>query len=173
MPANCAIVGKMRIFSAILLLVLAGIVSAMTICRPDWLGENGFLKNFVNHEYLSALIVIVTVSYVSVAQIHLEYTRIERTFRMRVFGDARREVNAGAVALVVLLLISIPLVVLKAGLEGNVFAQSFIHGLSLLILVASTLIMFDFVRAVYIIAAEEPINNEEDDDNEGRPGGQG
>jgi len=81
----------------LVLSAVSGLV--VSIGWPSFFAENQFLVDFVNHEYINILAVLVTVSMVSVVQIHLEYTRIERRFQVRVFGDARRAVNASAVVL--------------------------------------------------------------------------
>jgi len=157
----------MRIVSLIALIVLSGVFAVATICVPEFLGENPFLLGFVTHEYINVLIVIVTVSFVSVTQIHLEYSRVERSFGLRAFGEARREVNFGAVLLLALLLLSVVLVVFKSANADNVTFQSAMHSAALVMLVASILVMYDFVRTVYVLAANEPIEGEDDESEEG------
>lgn len=153
----------MKTISTVGLIVLAGVFAAMTVCAPSLLGNNEFLLEFVNHEFLNVLIVIVTVSFVSVTQIHLEFSRVERNFRIRAFGEARREVNIGAIILIVLLLVSIPLVIVKSELTESVRAQSALHGTAIIILITSIFIMYDFVRTVYVLASGEPIGDSHDD----------
>ena len=152
----------MRTIEYISVIVFAGVLASITVCHPKFLGENKFLLEYVNHEYINSLIVIVTVSFVSVTQIHLEYSRIERRFKTQVFSKARREVNAGAAILITLLFLSLPLVIVKSEYITNTFVQSTAHSLALLALVVSFLIMYDFIKTVYVLAAEEPV---EGDDN--------
>ncbi|MGR3660753.1 MAG: hypothetical protein ACU0CA_06120 [Paracoccaceae bacterium] len=129
------------------------------------MAKNKFLIEFVNHEYVNVLSVIVTVSLVSVTQIHLEYSRIERRFRQRVFQDARRTVNIGALLLTGMLLLAFVISFIRAEVSDNNTSLSLVHGAALLTIVTAVFIMYDLVRVVYVLAADEPIDeNEEPDD---------
>lgn len=71
----------MRKLPSITLIVLAGVFTAFSVCKPELLAKNKFLIEFVNYNYVSILTVIVTVSLVSITQINLEYSRVERRFK--------------------------------------------------------------------------------------------
>lgn len=154
----------MRNIALICLTVLAGVFTSATICAPEVLGSNPFLVSFVGAEFVSVLIVIVTVSLVSVTQIHLEYSRIERAFKLRVFGDARREVNLAAILLVVFLFLGIILAMIKSAYTDEAVLQSTFHSIGLMILASAILVMYDLVRTVYVLAAEEPITGDDEDE---------
>jgi hypothetical protein len=105
------------------------------------LAENQFLVDFVNHEYINVLAVIVTVSMVSVVQIHLEYTRIERRFKMKVFGYARRTVNSSAAILVFLLAFAFVVSFMRAQVSVSIA-----HTVALLTILEALFIMFSWVE---------------------------
>lgn len=164
----------MRPLQFISLLVLAGLFVGVSICDPKLLAGNGFLDGFVNHEYINVLAVIVTVSLVSVTQIHLEYSRIERRFDVRVFEEARATINLGALLLTGMLLLAFIISFVRAlpiVSENDVFL-SLVHSSALLTVVTAVFIMYDLVRVVYVLASDEPIGEDEDAEPETGPEGQ-
>lgn len=162
----------MRIVPFISLLVLAALFVGLSVCAPSFLATNQFLDEFVNHEYINVLAVIVTVSLVSVTQIHLEYSRIERRFKIRVFQDARRTVNIGAMLLTSMLLLAFVISIVRAAVGGDEQMLSLVHGAALLTVATSVFIMYDLVRVVYVLAADEPFDEEEDAEPKTGPKGQ-
>lgn len=163
----------MRPVQFISLLIFAALLVAVSICSPETLSKNQFLDEFVNHEYINVIAVIVTVSLVSVTQIHLEYSRIERRFDVRVFGEARGTINLGALILTSMLLLAFLISFVRAEVSTDLVQLSLTHGAALLTILASVFIMYDLVRTVYVLAAEEPIgDDEQEDDAERGPKGQ-
>lgn len=140
---------------ALILFAISGIT--ISVVKPEFLSGNAFLKEFVNHEYINVLAVMVTVSLVSIVQIHLEYTRIERRFKTKVFAVARRGVTQSGLILVAMLLFAFPLSFAKAHLASDPMATSIIYTLALLSVVESIFIMYGLVRTVGVIAEEEPV----------------
>ena len=121
----------MRPIQTIAILILTALFAALSICSPDFLSKNKFLVDFVNHEYINVLSVVVTVSLFSVTQIHLEYSRIERRFKVKVFEEARKTINLGALLLTSMLVLSFLISFIRAELIGNPTAVSLIHSISL------------------------------------------
>ncbi|MGR3813258.1 MAG: hypothetical protein ACU0AU_04125 [Cognatishimia activa] len=60
----------------ILLLGLATFLGSVAVCRPEYLSENKFLVDFVDHEAIALLAVILTITLASVANIHLSINRV-------------------------------------------------------------------------------------------------
>jgi hypothetical protein len=152
-----------RVLPIITLIVFAALFVGLAVCSPSTLAQNKFLDEFVNHEYINVLAVIVTVSLVSVTQIHLEYSRIERRFKTRVFQDARRTVNLGALLLTSMLVLAFVISFVRAEVSEDLLMLSIVHGAALLTVLTSVFIMYDLVRVVYVLAADEPIEDEAED----------
>lgn len=140
---------------SLVLVVVAGVT--VSICRPEFLSGNTFLIDFVNHEFINVLAVMVTVSLVSVVQIHLEYTRIERRFKKRVFSVARSKVNLSASILIALMILAFPISFLKSEFEGSEMALSIIFVASLMCILEAIFIMYDLIQTVCVMATEEPL----------------
>lgn len=147
----------MRKVPLIFLIVVAGVLSTISIFQPELLSRNQFLIDFVNHNFVSVLTVVVTVTLVSITQVHLEYTRIERRFRERVFDKPRRTLNLGTFILCTALFLGFLLAYLRAQFQGNDVAVAFLHTLCLLIIFEVIFIMYDIIRTVYSLASDEPL----------------
>lgn len=146
----------MRVVPLIFLIVIGGIFAAVSIFKPSLLSQNQFLIDFFNHNFISVLTVVVTVSLVSITQIHLEYSKIERRFKERVFIVPRRTLNIGTFLLCASLFIGFLLAFLRAQFIENDTAVAFIHSISLLIVFEVIFIMYDIIRVAYVLASDEP-----------------
>ena len=133
---------------------------SISICKPAFFSENAFLDQFVNHEFINLMAVIVTVSLVSVVQLHMEYTRIERKFKQRAFEKSRRTVNANGVILIALFVFSFIISFIKGmpEVEGNLEIQSMVHVVALAAILECAWIMYELIRTAYTIARTEPID---------------
>ncbi len=60
----------------VFLIVLAGVLVSTVVCKPYWLSKNTFLAGFVNHEVLTLMSVILTVTLAAVANAHMSLNRI-------------------------------------------------------------------------------------------------
>lgn len=121
------------------------------------IAQNQFLLDFVNHNFVSVLTVVVTVTLVSITQVHLEYTRIERRFKQKVFDLPRRTLNTGVVILCSTLFLGFLLAYLRAQFIYSDTAVAFIHSFAILIVFEVVFIMYDVIRTVYALASDEPL----------------
>lgn len=139
----------------LIFLLVAGVT--ISVCKPKFFADNEFLSNFINNQYVSVLAIIVTVSLVSVTQIHLEYTRLERQFKKRVFYKARDAVNSSAIILTSMLSSAFVLSFTAAQVQSNTTVVSIIFVIAMLTILESIFIMYDLVQTVCTMAADEPI----------------
>lgn len=128
---------------------------------PDFFQSNNFLKDFVNHEYINILAVIVTVSMVSVVQLHLEYTRIERRFQAKVFSKARQAINDSARLLTLLLIFAFFISMAKSSFETWTVAVSVIYLTALCTVLEAVLTMYGLAQTACFLAENEPIDDDE------------
>ena len=154
----------MRPLQTATILILSALFIALSVCTPELLSKNLFLKDFVNHEYINVLSVIVTVSLVSVTQIHLEYSRLERRFIVKVFEEARKTINLGALLLTSMLVLSFVISFIRAELIHSPVSVSLVHSISLITVLICVFVMYDLVRTVYVLASDEPVDEEESED---------
>lgn len=145
------------------LFVGGSLMVALIAATPTWLGDsNSFLKNFVNHEYINTLGVILAITLASLSQIHLSLNRIEEK-RQKIFLDsARSEIKSNATWLLVLFVIGVLLVVAKPIVGGPNRASGFFNGCCILILGLNVMIFWDVTRSVFTIKPELDDKNAED-----------
>jgi len=133
---------------------------SISICKPSFFSENVFLDQFVNHEFINLMAVVVTVSLVSVVQLHMEYTRIERKFKQRAFSKSRRTVNTNGVILIALFVFSFVISFIKGmpEVEESLEIQSIVHVAALAAILECVWIMYELIRTAYTIARTEPLD---------------
>ena len=106
----------MKVPAIVILVVVAGVLMAISISEPTVLSQNDFLKGFVTHEVLGMMAVIMTISMTTIATIHIWFNELEAKHGKKVFGAARREINSSifhfvgifVLQLIVLIVRSIP-----------------------------------------------------------------
>lgn len=145
---------------------IAWIVLSLT--EPWVLGDsNRFLKNFVNHEILNFLGVIVAITLASSANIHLEFNKIEERAKERILSRTRISVKKSAFWLIGMLVLSIIIVVSKPHFGTSDIATSLVNGAALLIILFNVLILIDLTQLVFSIEphirelADEDTNHED------------
>jgi len=143
-----------------LLILFACLMVGLSICSPASLSGNEFLLSFMGGHALSLVSVIVTVTLVSITQVHLEYTRVERRLKEKAFGKARQSVNASAICLIFSLLVTLVLMIIgPTTVEFSVPRALIISGLIWITLLCA-LIMWSIIHVVTVLASEEPINED-------------
>ncbi|MDQ2106633.1 hypothetical protein [Azospirillum isscasi] len=140
----------MNAIAACALIALIGVLSAMSVCAPAVLTGNKFLQGFINHELIATLGVIMSITIASASQIHLALNQIEERRNMLYFSEARREIAQSSYLLITFFLVAIILMFLKEE-AGDIRVQSFIIGLSLTVLAAYIIVLYDIVASVFAI----------------------
>lgn len=121
-----------------------------TAYRPDWLGDaNTFLHNFINHEYLNILGVILAITLASLSQLHLSLNRIEETHRGASLSGTRSEIKSSAWWLIVGFIAGLLLVLCKPIIVSGETGASIVNGLALFILLFYVLVLADITVAVF------------------------
>jgi hypothetical protein len=146
----------MRGTGAFLLLALAGAVGVCAYWWPSLLAENEFLKNFINHEILNILAVIMTISLATIATIHIWFNELEQKHHKRVFGKARRELNQAAFLLIWLFLIALVLLIVRSMFDKNDhMVVSLFNGGALLLLLGNVITLLDVMGVVRALTPED------------------
>lgn len=150
-------------FKIIVLALSLAVVLSISACRPAVLGDNAFLSAFVSHELLAMLVVMITITFASVANIHLSINRvIAATFSDNpAKGEAsakplRSELNQNAWLLFALFPFEVVVLFVKGALPKEPTALALTHGVSLVVLLASVLILYDIYRVAFALVASEP-----------------
>jgi hypothetical protein len=143
-----------RTISFCILIITVGVILAAVISEPSFLSDNNkFLKDFVNHELLSILGVVLAITLASAANLHLEFNKIEEKFKATGLSKSRGNIKNGAYALIIMFFASVCIVVLKPIIADGERSQAVFNGFALLIVEWYILIMTDMLETTFAIPA--------------------
>lgn len=144
----------MRILTILALITLIIGIAVVSWYDPVWLSDrNTFLKEFMNHELLAVLGVIVTITLASAANLHLEFNRLEDAFG-EAFPEARSATKGYAYLLIALFVMALALVVLKPIIACSLHAQAVFNGAGIVIIALNILALLDLTIAVFEISPD-------------------
>ncbi|MGH1417550.1 MAG: hypothetical protein ACRBCJ_01695 [Hyphomicrobiaceae bacterium] len=131
---------------------------ALIAARPEWVDDsNRFFREFVNHEFINVLGVILAITLASAAQIHLAFNRIEERYKVRnALEKTRGELRNNAYWLIGLFLFGVVIVVTKPVVCSGPTGQAFFNLTALLVLVWHVLILVSLTQLVFSIESEFP-----------------
>lgn len=139
-------------------------VAIVTVWAPNILADNTFLQNYVTHEILSLLSVTMTITFASVANIHLAITKSLQSFvedplkRARIektHGQPmRREINSSAWLLFWAFLAIFSAVIIKGEWPDNKHVLSAVHGAGIVTTIINMLVIRDIYRTTFLMAAD-------------------
>ena len=139
--------------SAVYLALLIGSglsILVIAAARPSWIGEeNQFLANFVNHEFLNLLGVILAITLASLSQIHLKLNEIEEKINKKVMAGSRAEVKSSAIWLIGLFVAAVIVVLVKPLIRECGIGAEFSNGVALWILLFNVLILSDGTLSIF------------------------
>ena len=151
-----------RILGYSTLIAFAAGSVAIVASRPDWVSDqNGFLKNFVNHEFLSLLGVILAITLASVANIHFEFNKIEEQQQKIFLVKSRQNLKKNTFWLIGLFCAAVALVTVKPIVCGGAVAEGIINLGAVMIVLWHVLILLSLTQLAFVIGpvikpAQEP-----------------
>lgn len=147
-----------KLFSYCVMVVAIATWICLSVAAPWALGDtqNSFLKNFVNHEMLSFLGVVVTITLASAASLHLELNKLEEQAKARIFFNTRHRIHQSAYALILGLIAGVALVTAKPLMGTTDTATSFVNGAALLIILFNVLVLTDLTKATFALTPTIP-----------------
>jgi hypothetical protein len=141
-----------KIIAICIYIVAFGVYIVLSISDPWVLGDkNEFLKNFVNHELLNVLGVIMAITLASAANLHLEFNKIEDVAQKTILTRARAAVRKSAFSMIVLFTFAVVIVTVKPLLPPSDVMMSFANGATLLIVLFNILVLTDLTKLVFTI----------------------
>lgn len=147
-------------------IVLLGAYVTISISAPWVLSDqNNFLKQFVNHEFLNLLGIIVAITLASAANLHLEFNKIEDTAGREFLSKTRASVKRSASWLIGFFSLGFLLVIAKPLVPVGEIITAFINGLAVVIVVFNILVLIDLTQLVFKIGPMFKLFQE--DENEG------
>lgn len=134
----------------------------LSISAPWVLGDkNEFLKNFVNHEFLNLLGVIVAITLASAANLHLEFNKIEDMAKREILPRTRAKVKLSSIWLIALFALGFLTVTVKPLIPYSEISTSLVNGIAVLIVIFNILVLIDLTQLVFRIEPIYKINSDE------------
>ena len=149
-----------RTIGYVTLLAMATLCTIIAVVKPSLLNDqNSFLKNFVNHEFINVLGIILAITLASTAQIHLAFNRIEERHNTPgALKNSRANLRKSSYWLIGLFIGGAVLVVLKpvATDATTPTAEALFNSGALFILLWQALILLVLTQLVFMIEPEFP-----------------
>lgn len=158
----------MKVWRVGIFCAFVAVVGAMAVCEPAWLATNMFLDALMSHELLALLVVILTITFASVANIHLAISRMVQQAPDPAAANAsadgaRREINSNAWTIFLAFIAAVIVLLVKGWAQGNQHVVAFAHAVGLAILLLNVLVLHDIYRSIFGLAqASAPLPNAED-----------
>lgn len=125
------------------------LAAAITALAFPWVlsDKNDFLKQFMNHEFLNFMGVVVTISLASTANIHISLRRKEESIGDdEAFSGTRGRVKDSAFSLIWAMFLSVVLVVVKPLLPMGEYIEAAANAFGLGIILWGLLIILDITK---------------------------
>lgn len=134
------------------------VVTALTVWRPEVLAYNAFLGEMATPELVAILVIILTITLASVANIHLSLTRLEDHLDERKVAnagseidEARREINGNAWLLSSVFCVFLALLLIKGHWPDDVWVLSVVHAGAIMAIVINLLVLHDIYSSIYAL----------------------
>ena len=148
----------------IIIVAYLAFVAISTIARPQFLAKNEFIDKVSTYEMLTILGVILTISMASIVNIHFGISKIvAKCYSDNIelgqakATDSRNELNSSASFLMGAFLLAVVALVVKSETLNNIFCRSALNGFVLGTLLLMILVMYDLNRAIFKLAASDPV----------------
>lgn len=164
---------KNRITISIVCIISLGtLLSVLTICHPNILSSNSFLRSFVSHEIMAFLIVVLTITLASVANINLQITSMVRQLtssearrraELVLATPLRKEVNSSAWLLFWAFVACAIALVIKGQWHENAYVESGVNSIAIVVMVMNLLVLYDIHQTIFALAPAITPDNPRDD----------
>lgn len=139
------------------IIVSIGLVVAFAVSAPEALSDkNAFLANFVNHEILNVLGVILAITLASAGQLHLALNKLEEQYkRPGGMRGTRGQVHRAAYWLIGFFVAAVVLVVAKPRIALEPWLQTLFNGAGLIILLCNVLVLISITQIIFKVPAHK------------------
>lgn len=140
----------MRIDARLVFCLYCLVAFVVSIAFPWVLGDdNVFLSEFMNHEFLNFMGVVVTITLASTANIHIALRRKEEIAGEEFLSGTKERVRASAFSLIWAMFLSIGLVIAKPLLPDGPEFDSVANSIGLGIILWGILIILDITKLAF------------------------
>jgi len=139
-----------------ILFAFIAIAGSVSVSRPDILTKNEFLKAFMGPDMVSVLVVILTITFASVANIHLSISRIigscsNRNEAMEASKGVRKQINSNAWLIFWAFLVALLALFFYGQFPEGDMVRSICISICLSVFLMNGLVMHDLYRTIFIL----------------------
>jgi hypothetical protein len=148
----------------VMLVFGVSLISGFSIFFPAVLADNTFLMQFVTFEIMSFLVVILTITFASVANIHLSISRTQTLIKDASTREKiengfakplREETKSSAWLLFWALCVCAVALFVKGEWPGNKGVVSMVHGVGILVLVTNAVVLYDIYGTIFALVGTD------------------
>lgn len=160
-------VSRSLIWRVGILFAFIAIAGSVSVSRPDILANNEFLRAFMGPDMMAVLVVILTITFASVANIHLSISRMvsgaaNKAAASRAAEGVRTQINSNAWVIFWAFLVAIIALFLHGQFPKEAMVRSFATAACLTVLLLNGLVMHDLYRTIFILVSNDPFAPEPD-----------
>jgi hypothetical protein len=145
-----------KTISWVIIISLSAVLTSLTSCQPSIISDsNNFLKNFVNHELISFLGVLSTITIASAANLNIEFSKIEKRVGKKFLGGAKRGVQKSAYSLIACLGLSFGISIIKPILPPSDTWQAISNSAAIIVITFSILILIDITATAFAVGSAD------------------
>ena len=144
-----------------ILFAFIAIVGALAVSRPSTLADNRFLKALMGPDLVAVLIVMLTITFASVANMHLSISRMvaaapNRAAAAEAAGRVRGQLNSNAWTIFWAFLVALVALFLNGEFPTEPTIQAITTAVCLVVILLNGLVMHDIYRSIFMLVANEP-----------------
>lgn len=145
------------IWRAGILFSFTALVGSMSVSRPDLLTGNTFLSSIMGPDLVAVLIVVLTITFASVANIHLSVSRMiatapDREKARAASAGVRGQISSNAWLIFWAFLAALIALFIYGQFPNEAMIRSFSISVCLIVVLLNGLVMHDLYRAIFILA---------------------
>lgn len=157
-------VSRSLIWRVGILFAFIAIVGSASVSNPHLLAGNTFLIALMGPDLVSVLVVVLTITFASVANIHLSISRMVSAARNREAANAaangvRKQINSNAWTIFWAFVAALIALFIYGQFPDNTMVRSFAVAACLTVIVLNGLVMHDIYRTIFILVTNDPLTD--------------
>ncbi len=144
-----------------ILFAFISIVGCLSVSRPETLSENKFLSALMGPDLVSVLVVVLTITFASVANIHLSVSRMvasapDKESVLHSASLVRQELNSNAWCIFWALGVALVALFIHGAYAESDIVKAMMIAVCLTIILLNALVIHDIYRTIFILVAHVP-----------------
>lgn len=150
-----------------ILFAFIAIAGSTAISRPAVFADNKFLNALMGPDLVAVLVVVLTITFASVANVHLSISRLvakapDQRLAAQVAQGARDELNSNAWSIFWAFLVALVALFLNGEFPGDKVIDALTTATCLAVILFNGLVMHDLYRSIFLLASSAGAENDQD-----------